>query len=301
MKTIYNGDYEDEEIAAYASDTLARKLITNGEDNHNLNFPDDYIEVNAKAHKTSKYIGVSYNQHRLAWGALRRSKREKKIVYNGTYKDEETAAHASDTLARILMSNGEHNHRLNFPDDYTEVLREKKNATFIGVHYNEIPATWGAWRWSKKQNKIIYNGTYKVAETAAHASDTLARQLKKNGEKGHKLNCPNGDTEVHTEKKRNYIGMSYNRKEATWTAQRWSKNEKKNVYNGCHYKDEETAAHASDTLARKLIANGEKDHKLNFPDDGTEVNSKEAKYQKKRKRHRKSGNFQDKTFYHIQI
>ena len=40
--------------------------------------------------------------------------------------------------------------------------------------------------------------------------------------------------------------------------------------NGC-YADEETAAHASDTLARKLITNGEQGHKMNFPNDDTEI------------------------------
>ena len=48
------------------------------------------------------------------------------MVYNGTiYKDEETAARASDTLARKLMANGEQNHRLNFPDNNTEVYPKK--------------------------------------------------------------------------------------------------------------------------------------------------------------------------------
>ena len=42
------------------------------------------------------------------------------------------------------------------------------------------------------------------------------------------------------------------------------------VYNGLH-KDEMTAAFASDTLARHLIANGEENHKLNFPDEDDEV------------------------------
>ena len=40
--------------------------------------------------------------------------------------------------------------------------------------------------------------------------------------------------------------------------------------NGC-YDNEDTAARASDTLARKLMANGEQGHKLNFPDDDTDV------------------------------
>ena len=43
------------------------------------------------------------------------------------------------------------------------------------------------------------------------------------------------------------------------------------IHNGCSYSTEEEAAHASDTLARKLIANGEQGHKLNFSDDDTEV------------------------------
>ena len=64
--------------------------------------------------------------------------------------------------------------------------------------------------------------------------------------------------------------MSYNQKYATWCAHRWSKDENKTVHNGT-YKDEKTAAYASDTLARTLIAKGEKGHKLNFPDDHTEV------------------------------
>merc|ERR1712098_654691 len=84
-------------------------------------------------------------------------------------------------------------------------------------------------------------------------------------------------------KKFDYIGVQYIKKQATWRARRWSKYEGKTVCNGYH-KHEETAAHASDTLARKLIANGEKGHKLNFPDD-TEVWAEEGTYQqKKRKR-----------------
>jgi hypothetical protein len=46
------------------------------------------------------------------------------ICWVNTPRDEETAAHASDTLARKLTENGEKGHRLNFPDDYTEVYPE---------------------------------------------------------------------------------------------------------------------------------------------------------------------------------
>ena len=75
--------------------------------------------------QTSKYIGVSYNISKERWTVQRRSKTKKKTVTNGAYKDEEAAAHASDNLAKRLMENGEQNHKLNFPDDQTEVIKTK--------------------------------------------------------------------------------------------------------------------------------------------------------------------------------
>merc|ERR1712098_944913 len=115
-------------------------------------------------------------------------------------------------------------------------------------------------------------------------SDTLARKLIANGEKGHKFNFPDDKTEVYPETEREkYFGLFYNNRDARWCACRYSKNEKKNFHNG-RYKDEETAAHASDTLARKLIANGEKGHQLNFPDDGTEVYPEKETYQRKKRK-----------------
>merc|ERR1712098_175789 len=124
----------------------------------------------------------------------------------------------------------------------------------------------------------------------AHASDTLARNLIKNGEQGHKLNFHDDHSEVHPEEKiqtSEYIGVCYAQRDSKWMVNRRSRNAKKMVYYR-YYDNEETAAHASDTLARKLIKNGEQGHKLNFPDDHTEVHSKFQK--KKRKRH---DNFQD--------
>ena len=79
------------------------------------------------------------------------------------------------------------------------------------------------------------------------------------------------------EKSSKFIGVTYNKKESKWYAQRWNRNNKKAISNGC-YDDEETAAHASDTLARKLIKNGE-NQKLNFPDDETEVYAEEVTYE----------------------
>merc|ERR1712098_379700 len=186
--------------------------------------------------------------------------------------DEETAAHASDTLARKLVANGEKGHKLNFPDEHTEVYPEevKVSSNYIGVCYHNRDARWSAYRYKKNEKKKVLNGSYKDEEAAAHASDTLARKLMAKGEKGHKLNFPDDHTEVYPEQKTNYLGVSYNNRDARWCVYRYSKNEKKKVTNG-QYKDEETAAHASDTLAKTLIANGEKGHKLNFPDDHTEV------------------------------
>ena len=69
--------------------------------------------------------------------------------------------------------------------------------------------------------------------------------------------------------------MSFNKKESKWKVQRWSRSENKTLYNGC-YDDEETAARASDTLARKLMKNGEQTLKLNFPEDDTDVYPQEV-------------------------
>merc|ERR1712098_199182 len=47
------------------------------------------------------------------------------MLSNGRYDDEETAARASDTLARKLMKSGDQTLKLNCPDDHTEVYPEK--------------------------------------------------------------------------------------------------------------------------------------------------------------------------------
>merc|ERR1712098_182621 len=76
--------------------------------------------------KGSKFIGVTHNKNKSKWRAQRKSKYGNTMVYYGCYDDEETAAHASDTLARKLMGNGEQKVTLNFPDDYTEVYPENQ-------------------------------------------------------------------------------------------------------------------------------------------------------------------------------
>ena len=66
--------------------------------------------------------------------------------------------------------------------------------------------------------------------------------------------------------------MYWSRSKSKWQVSRRSKIERKTIHNGYFNANEETkAAHASDTLARTLIANGENGYKLNFPDDETEV------------------------------
>merc|ERR1712098_345056 len=147
-----------------------------GEQNLKLNFPDDDTKVYPEEKKTSsKFIGVSFNRTKSKWKAQRRS--NNKTLFNGHYDDEETAARASDTLARKLIKSGEQNHKLNFPDDDTEVYPEEKktSSNFIGVSFNKKESKWGAQRWSKSENKQVYNGYYDDEETAARASDTLTK------------------------------------------------------------------------------------------------------------------------------
>ena len=74
-------------------------------------------------------LASTSHKHSLKWIAQRRSKHENKQVYNGYYDDEETAAHASDALARKLMENAEDGHKLNFPDN-------------ADVHWEEVTETY---------------------------------------------------------------------------------------------------------------------------------------------------------------
>merc|ERR1712034_2957 len=137
---VYNGCYKDEEEAARASDTLATKLMANGEKGHNLNYPDDNIEVWAK--NRTNYIGVNFQKRDLTWRVHRWSKNEKKTVHNGIFKNEEKAAHASDTLARKLIANGEKGHKLNFPDNNDTEVYAKKRSNYIGLSYNARKEIW---------------------------------------------------------------------------------------------------------------------------------------------------------------
>merc|ERR1712098_264253 len=112
-------------MGAHASDNLARKLMANGKQNLKLNFPDENAEVLPEKTASSKYFGVSYHEKYKSWIAQRYSKSERKIINNKTYRDEETAARASDILARKLIAIGEQNHKLNFPDDVAEDRHEE--------------------------------------------------------------------------------------------------------------------------------------------------------------------------------
>jgi hypothetical protein len=149
------------------------------------------------------------------WTVQRWSKNENRLVYNGCYDNEETAAHASDTLARKLTANGELNHKLNFHDENTEVYSKKKASRYIGLAYHTQKAKWCVSRWIKNENKHVYNGEYDDEEKAARASDTLARKLMENNKQKFKLNFPDDHTEVNMKIKTrtsNYIGVFYKKK-----------------------------------------------------------------------------------------
>jgi hypothetical protein len=120
------------------SETSPKKLISF----YQFNFSGSDTKRNEK--KTdSEFIGVRYVSKYSKWQAVRWSKNERRLVSNGLYDNEETAAHASDTVARKLMAKGENNHKLNFPDDETVVCREeKKTSKYIGVSYNEKTEQW---------------------------------------------------------------------------------------------------------------------------------------------------------------
>merc|ERR1712098_920644 len=108
-----------------------------------------------------------YNKKTQKWGVQRWSKNENKEFFNGYYGDEERAAHASDTLARKLMTSGEHNLKLNFPDDHAETYPEKKNTAskYTGVFYIKNTSKWLAQRWSNSEKKRVYNRCYDDIET----------------------------------------------------------------------------------------------------------------------------------------
>ena len=97
--------------------------------------------------------------------AQRRSKKEKKILTNGYYKDEETAARASDTLARELMANGEQNHKLNFLGDSTEVYA-REVTKFKKL---EISKIWILLREKQVRNTLGFI-TMKNAKDGSHKS-----------------------------------------------------------------------------------------------------------------------------------
>ena len=67
--------------------------------------------------------------------------------------------------------------------------------TFVGNR-----SKWKVERWSKKENKPLFNGRYDNEKTAARASDVLAKKLMKSGEQTLKLNFPDDHNEVHAEK-----------------------------------------------------------------------------------------------------
>merc|ERR1712098_661110 len=138
--------------------------------------------------------------------------------------------------------------------------------------YKGFSNGWRAYRWSENENKMVYSGCYINEETAAHASDTLARELMNNGEHRHMLNFPDENIGLHVGQDGTclfYLGIYQTiagHRFKRWQAHRWNKDEARTDSNACCYKNEETAAHASDTLAKQLSRNGQQGHKFNFPE-----------------------------------
>merc|ERR1712098_311236 len=140
----------------------------------------------------------------MGWKVQRWSRAQGKMIHNGSFNEETKAARASDTLARALIEDGEVGHMLNFPDDDTEVWPEEKekSSKYVGVSWNKRYSRWQVIRRSKAQGKQFCNGLFNFNEEikAAHASDTLARELMRKGEVGLKLNFPENATTVWSNK-----------------------------------------------------------------------------------------------------
>jgi len=147
---------------------------------------DDKVELISKCRIISPLepeegcFGVRLDGRNKKWSAYRWSSIARREVKNGFYSNELEAAHASDTLAMVLISKGEHGHGLNFS--------EKTMLEPIGVAYDPNREKWRAYRWNSKEMKRIGRGWYSDEETAAHASDNLARKLIADGSQGHELN-----------------------------------------------------------------------------------------------------------------
>jgi hypothetical protein len=93
-------------LSVFASE----KNQNDGENDPKYNENPIFVKIeeneNAKKNKKSKFIGILFYVINSKWRARRRSKNEKKLLHNGYYDDEETAARASDTLARKLLHKG---------------------------------------------------------------------------------------------------------------------------------------------------------------------------------------------------
>merc|ERR1712098_16781 len=91
--------------------------------------------------------------------------------------------------------------KVNFPNDESGVYPKEKTTSskYFGVTFNKKISKWKVQRWSKHENKIFNNGYFENEEIAAHASDTLARQLVKKGEQGHKINFDDDDIQARPE------------------------------------------------------------------------------------------------------
>ena len=100
---VYLGRYNDEEMAAKAYDTYARKIYGNFA---KLNFPDIHEEVCfvVRQKKTSKYKGVVFDKKTAKWRACAMIN-GKKYTAGKCFNTEDEAAHAYNQI--IIKNNGD--------------------------------------------------------------------------------------------------------------------------------------------------------------------------------------------------
>jgi hypothetical protein len=296
-RSLLLGSYGDARTAAIVRD---RAVLFLGLE-QDLNFPQRAAKLgpcspeelrrqarlDAKRAAKSRYFGVAPNPYSEGWDA--RLTVDRKPVYIARYPTEGEAARAHDRARLALV--GRRRESLNFPD-------EKLRPASIAKLRAESAAAWpetrssalygvqkarraGEWQWLAIITVDFANvllGTWRTEREAAMAHDRAALHLP--GPR-RKLNYPAAarklgaatPTQLRAEARRQmkettsskYRGVHWSKKEEVWVA---AIGHRSKPYRLGSFHDEERAAEAYDTAARKL-------HKrravLNFPENEHEA------------------------------
>jgi hypothetical protein len=234
-KPQYMGYFDDEREAARAFDTAARRLRgenahggRKGSDWHRLNFPTE-IEVSKAEERgaqdraaaaaserqgPSTFVGVSWFKKNHRWAAT--ISHDGKKQHLGYFDDEQEAAQAVDTAARLLRGEDAHGGRsgkgnwlrLNFPTEEEvkraqergALLTEEDKAAAAAASHRQGPSKFVGVCWNKESRKWKaeithdgkqqYLGYFADEREAARAVDTAARRLR--GEDAHGGRCSQG-------------------------------------------------------------------------------------------------------------